>query len=1595
MADFQLTGKLIIGGVDTKLARAQIARDFAGIKVPSDVLNTYQKLNTNIGALNDTLTKSKAPLRNVKKGVQEVRDEIAEFGRVSGLAIRRYTGFVVATAATFGLFRKITGAIGNAIEFQKEMTKVAQITGKSTRSLVGLTNEIGRLSTTFGVSSQELVGVAKLLTQTGLSASKTQVALQALSKAALLPTFSDLTQATEGAIAILSQFRDEARGTSLDAKNLEEVFGAMNAIAGRFAVEMGDLITVIRKTGGIFTAASQGIGTPREQLEQLLALFTAVRSTTRESAETIAVGLRTIFARLQRSRTVDVLVEMGVKLRDAEDNFVGVYEALRRISQKLGTLDPRSRQFFEIIQQLGGVRQIGKVIPLIQQFEKAEKALIVAQKGRLSVNDDIVKAQQTLANQIARTREEFEKLIREISETQTFKTLIELVLLTTRTFINLGRTIREALPFLTVLGIVRGIPLAKRFLNVQRGFFGGMRGHLGQATGGLIPGSGNKDSIPALLTPGEFVINKKSVSKIGLTNLKMLNQFGKGGLVHFADGGSLEKKLRDIHGRTLENITARSVARSMVKGSGLKSLVRVQQLEQKLIEEDPIKRLTNLARRSTEAAKSKVVARTGIGKKRVPFESISPSTLYGLISSDIKPKQSIKPLPTLPVFPQEKQFEYIYSTARKELQIFTKDTRATTVAMKRFWKKIESGVSTTGAYTEALRTAETFQRKAGRRGGIGGGGGLLRGVGRGINRLRNINPVAGLLAVPFLQAGITQIAGERAGQVTGGVIGGAATGFALGGGPIGAAIGGVLGLFSSLSDNTQDLINIQNELIRSTTKIDDAFTKFTQKNDIRVFGSTDIAKGGKLRFQALAAEESSLLFGTPKSVSDVAFERSTGGIFGKTGFLSLSIAGLAEEMVTGSSKILENQQKEIGKEQERIVNELRTPEVIQTGEKALGALEQFLQKSGDLESFIKLRGRQRLGARNLATQIVGAFGTVKQRKTLIDLQAQGKVQLAGEKALEFLTTLPEVNEISKLTEIQKDLNKTYNRLTKAANRANIELSRSIRSLSNISVRAQRAINVGSNYALANQTIATRLGGNIAIGRPLQKNVFSDIRLRSYGELFRSFGRLQEGLGVSTADIRDSLLGGLKARRTIEKSMLDLKRGRSSRFITKIGELPIDKHLKEMLTNTFKKLTLGGKEEQEVLKILTDEIVNPFIDVSLNAARSLQDGLNQANERYIQAVENQARIQANINTRIANVANLRIQQRNVRTTLFGGRLTMRDVETPLSAQIRALTGLRTNTIAFNPKTGYTMNDFNNLVSRINERITKLQERRTAIESRLQDGISKQESMNMIRELGSLETQLKNHRNALELLATNTDKLAFIQNRLVEIEQQRQRIRGGLLGILQMGPEEIQRAIFGQLAIAQVRRTGQYPETHMGFQRLFTGIQGLEPFLTQEEQELAYTRILKAFFTQMGIKPGPRLGAGLQMRGQGIEEQRLAAQLQQAQEVMLRATNLTIQLDQKDLIIHANNSRIQLNTTREALQEAVQGQVGINQIQADRLEGTVRHMHEININGAQILSDINQEIAMNVKKGVSEVIRRRTNPVDNEPLDGFDFTQELVT
>ena len=525
---------------------------------------SFSQFGQNAKANNTALNATVKNMNKVKSSAASATSEIESFGKSAGLAVKRFAAFTVATGAIFGFVAAVAKASSEAISFQNELVKISQVTGSTIKSVQSLGDEVSNLSVKYGISSKELLNAAKTLAQAGFSARETKKALDSLAKSTLAPSFDDLGNTTEGLISIFGQFRSELYGTKIAVEDFDSILGSINQVSKDFAVEADDIVTAIRGAGSVFAQASEGLDKPKESLNKLIALFTSVRATTRESAESISTGLRTIFARIQRRSTIDFLKQFGVQLEDLEGKFVGPFDAVKRLNEGLKDIDPKDIRYSQIAEELGGIRQLSKLLPLIRQFPVALEAFDAAQRGTNSTTEDAVKAQESLIVKFRKVREEFLRLVKDVLHTDSFSSLAKTALDFASTLIKIASAVKSVAPYLALalgIGAVKG---GAQFLTgFKQAFTGGGKGLAGGAgaaagtvlsggagsknaqsldsntaalkaltialigsrgaagltypkgltfaKGGIVPGTGNRDTVPAMLTPGEMVIPKRFV----------------------------------------------------------------------------------------------------------------------------------------------------------------------------------------------------------------------------------------------------------------------------------------------------------------------------------------------------------------------------------------------------------------------------------------------------------------------------------------------------------------------------------------------------------------------------------------------------------------------------------------------------------------------------------------------------------------------------------------------------------------------------------------------------------------------------------------------------------------------------------------------------------------------------------------------------------------------------------------------------------------------------------------------------------------------------------------------------------------------------
>jgi TP901 family phage tail tape measure protein len=309
------------------------------------------------------------------------------FGHSMTLALQRYSAFVAATTIPFALIAGFKNAAESVIEFDTAMTKMSQILDTSKGALQSIGQDMIKLSVDTGTSLKDITTAGKVLAQAGFlrgGADEFKAFLEPLAKVPLLASFEGIEQATEGVIAALNQF-------STEGLTATDVLDKLDHVSNNYATTASDLVEGIKRGGGAFAALGGN-------LNEFIALFTTMRSVTRESASAIGTSIRTITARMARPRTTKFLEGLGVEIHDAEGELLGVIDILNNLNEVFTASGKEGKA--AIAEQLGGFRQISRVLAAIQNPEKIQAALKSSQEASGSISKNAQKGLDSLSAQL-------------------------------------------------------------------------------------------------------------------------------------------------------------------------------------------------------------------------------------------------------------------------------------------------------------------------------------------------------------------------------------------------------------------------------------------------------------------------------------------------------------------------------------------------------------------------------------------------------------------------------------------------------------------------------------------------------------------------------------------------------------------------------------------------------------------------------------------------------------------------------------------------------------------------------------------------------------------------------------------------------------------------------------------------------------------------------------------------------------------------------------------------------------------------------------------------------------------------------------------
>lgn len=276
------------------------------------------------------------------------------------------------------VIREVTSNVQSAIRWVKELNAavndIAVVTGRTGDEITQITEQVVRGSKALKVAAKDYAEGALIFYQQGLNDNEVTRRNEITIKASLAANQS-IAEMSKQLTAIWNTYgmvgEEQERAASVGA-----------VLAASTAVDFKDIAEAMQSAAA--PAAQMGV-----EYNQLAAIIATVGDVTQQSASTIGNAYKTIFSRFQQLKAEGTdgevtlssiskqLESMGVHVLDAAGNLRELGVVINEVGENWDNWT--QTQQTAIAQIVGGTRQYGQFLALMQNFDKYQQNLGIAQ----------------------------------------------------------------------------------------------------------------------------------------------------------------------------------------------------------------------------------------------------------------------------------------------------------------------------------------------------------------------------------------------------------------------------------------------------------------------------------------------------------------------------------------------------------------------------------------------------------------------------------------------------------------------------------------------------------------------------------------------------------------------------------------------------------------------------------------------------------------------------------------------------------------------------------------------------------------------------------------------------------------------------------------------------------------------------------------------------------------------------------------------------------------------------------------------------------------------------------------------------------------
>ena len=461
------------------MARKAVNIDI-GINVPASEINKAERQINSL--FNSTQSFNKNPI-NSKAFTQplgRITGAANEFNKSLEASNARVIAFGASAGAIFAVQRALEALVKTTITVEQKLTNIQALLGTTGKEFQRLSDGLYKAAQTTGMTFDQTAESMEEFARQGLSTAKSLERTTAAMTLAKLGGM-DVKNATESLTAAMNTFGDTAGSVT-------QVVNKLAQVDAKFAVSSGDLAEAIKRSGSAAVSANVSF-------EEFISTITVAQERTARGGAVIGNSFKTIFTRIQRPETLRQLKDLGVQIKDNNQQMLPAMTILKNYAKVYDSLAPSLRA--TSAEMLAGVFQVNvlkSVLPeLANETGKYEQALKVANQTTNEATERMKFLTSTTEGTLNKTLVNLTKFASEVGNL-TIKPALDRMLsllngfaelISPRDFLGLGETVGTAVykgmgkiiegPGLVLLGVVLakiGAKLAGFVRDISSGFIG-------------------------------------------------------------------------------------------------------------------------------------------------------------------------------------------------------------------------------------------------------------------------------------------------------------------------------------------------------------------------------------------------------------------------------------------------------------------------------------------------------------------------------------------------------------------------------------------------------------------------------------------------------------------------------------------------------------------------------------------------------------------------------------------------------------------------------------------------------------------------------------------------------------------------------------------------------------------------------------------------------------------------------------------------------------------------------------------------------------------------------------------------------------------